>query len=245
MMKARFDTQGYVALRSFLDPAATGRLVAQVERYLRHVAPGVPPADVFYEQRDAPGTLKQMTRMHQHDAYFASLLGEGPFAGLARELLGTAEVPKNLQYFNKPPGASAPTPPHQDGFYFMLEPNHALTIWLALDPVDETNGCVRYVPGSHRNGLRPHGRTEVLGFSQGILDYGDADRTAEICMPAVPGDLLAHHSLTIHRADHNRSPHPRRSLGFIYYSAEAREDSAAHAAYQKTLAEQLAQAGRI
>ena len=63
---------------------------------------------------------------------------------------------------------------------------------------------------------------------------------------AGPGDLLAHDAMTIHRADANSSSdRPRRALGFIYYSERAREDGAAHAAYQKKLAEELAAEGRI
>ena len=48
------------------------------------------------------------------------------------------------------------------------EPNHALTLWLALDRVDEENGCVRDLPGSHAQGMRPHRSSGILGFSQGI-----------------------------------------------------------------------------
>jgi phytanoyl-CoA hydroxylase len=242
-----FDDSGYVALRAFLAPEELAGLRSELDRYIREIAPHAPPTDIFYEDRRNPATLKQMTRMFEHDAWFAGLLERGPFPALAAELLGTPAVPKNLQYFNKPPGlgASTPTPPHQDGFYFMLEPNHALTFWLALDPVDEANGCVRYIPGSHRLGMRAHARTGVLGFSQGIADYGDGDRASEIPMPAAPGDLLAHHSLTIHSAGANRSTVPRRSLGFIYYSSEAREDTAGHAAYQQALAESLRRQGRI
>ena len=105
-------------------------------------------------------------------------------------------------------------------------------MWLALDPVDESNGCMRYLPGSHRR-LRPHARTEVLGFSQGITDYCDADRAVEVPMVAEPGDLLVHHSLTIHRANGNRSDRHRRSLGLIYYAARARQDQQRLATYQR------------
>jgi phytanoyl-CoA hydroxylase len=156
-------------------------------------------------------------------------------------------VGKNLQYFNKPPGVGQPTPAHQDGYYFKLDPPEALTMWLALDDVDEENGCVRYVRASHRRGMRPHARTNVLGFSQGITDYGTVDDMAgEIAFPAKPGDLLAHHALTIHRADGNRSAtRSRRSLGFIYYAARAREDQVVVDAYQAQLRSELTAAGKI
>jgi len=61
-----------------------------------------------------------------------------------------------MQWFNKPAKMGTETPPHQDGFYFMLEPNHAVTMWLALDVADAENGCMRYIPRSHLGGIRPH-----------------------------------------------------------------------------------------
>lgn len=244
-MKQQFDAQGFVALPAFVSASEIEHMQRELDRYVRDVAPGLPSSDAFYETKGDAATLKQMMRMPKHDAYFAELLERSRFAELAAELLGTAAVPKDLQYFNKPPTASAATPPHQDGFYFMLEPNHALTMWLALDHVDQANGCVRYVPGSHRRGMRPHARTGVLGFSQGITDFGEQDREMEVAMMASPGDLLVHHSLTIHRADANRSARPRRSLGLVYYSADALQDAAAHAEYQRRLAEDLTRTGRI
>src|SRR5690606_9983238 len=100
-----------------------------------------------------------------------------------------------------------------------------LTMWLALDHVDQENGCVSYVKGSHLRGLREHASSGVLGFSQQMTDFGrPEDLENEVAMPARPGDLLVHHALTIHRADGNRSTdRKRRSMGFIYYAASARE----------------------
>ena len=47
----------------------------------------------------------------------------------------------------------------------MLEPNEALTFWIPMDVVDESNGCIRYVRGSHKRGMRPHGKTATLGLA--------------------------------------------------------------------------------
>ena len=60
------------------------------------------------------------------------------------------------------------------------------------------------------------------------------------------GDLVAHHAMTIHRADANRAPdRPRRALGLIYYGVSAREHHEEHEAYQRRLAAEMKQAGRI
>ena len=129
----------------------------------------------------------------------------------------------------------------------MLDPCEALTMWFAIDDVDEKNGCVRYVKGSHQMGMREHSRTQTLGFSQRIANYPtDGDLESEVAVAAQPGDLLVHHAMTIHRADGNQSLNrSRRALGFIYYSARAQENIAAHAAYQRKLTEELKSAGKI
>lgn len=238
---------GYVMLRGFLHPEQMDALLVQVDRFVAEVVPGMPSEHVFYEDKDDPSTLKQLQHMGQYDEWFGDLFRDGPFRQLAECLLSGPVVPKNLQYFNKPPGVGKPTPPHQDGFYFKLDPCEALTMWLALEEVDEETGCVRYVRGSHVKGMRPHGRTQTLGFSQGITDYPkEEDVAEELAFPAGPGDLLAHHALTIHRADGNRSTNrTRRALGFIYYSERAREDRAAHQAYQRQLEAELKARGKI
>jgi len=246
-MNADFNEQGFVALPGFLNGQELAKVRANLDRFIREVVPGMPKEHVFYEDKDDPTSLKQLQKLADNDPFFRELMFGGRFEQLARDLLRDEVVGVNLQYFCKPPGIGKPTPPHQDGYYFMLDPCEAITMWLALDHVDEENGCVRYLPGSHRHGMRQHNRTSTLGFSQGIADYGrDGEAEDEVAIHAAPGDLLAHHALTIHRADGNHSPtRPRPALGLVYYAARAKEDKAAKAAYQQKLETDLAAQGKI
>lgn len=247
LLKQAFAADGFVALPNFLSGEALAELIENVERFVSDVVPSLADHHVFYENKDDPATLKQVQQMGDHDEWFGNLFTSGRFRAVAELLLDGPVAPKNLQYFNKPPGIGRPTPPHQDGFYFMLDPCEAVTMWFALDVADKENGCVRYVKGSHRRGMREHTRTETLGFSQGITEFpADLDRVNEVAMVAQPGDLLVHDALTIHHADANRSgSRPRRALGFIYYSERAREDIEAHDRYQRTLTADLKTAGKI
>ena len=239
-----FERNGYVLMPSFLSGEEVEECLQNLQRYIAEVVPGLGPEEAFYEDRDKPDTLKQLQSMHIHDRWCGDFF-RGRLSQLAQELLGTEVIGKNMQFFNKPPGTGKPTPPHQDGFYFKLDPPLAITMWLALDPADRENGCVRYVKASHRKGMRPHALTNTLGFSQGISDFGNReDEANEVALTAAPGDLLAHHALTVHRAEANRSPERgRRALGFIFYSVEATEDGAAAVEYRRQLASQ--QKGRI
>lgn len=237
--RQQFERDGFVSIPGFLNADEISACNQKLERFIKEAAPNLPPEHVFYENKDDPSTLKQLQSLHQHDEWFSTLMNGNPRL-LAETLLGSEVTAENMQFFNKPPGIGQPTPPHQDGYYFKLDPPHALTMWMALEEVDEENGCVRYVRGSHLKGLRPHGQTGTLGFSQGMIDFGtEEDHAHEEMMPAHPGDLLAHHALTIHRADGNSSStRTRRALGFIFYSVNAKEDVAAREAYRKELAAQ-------
>ena len=240
-----FKEDGFVAVPQFCNSVELSSIESALTHFIDNKISHLPQEEVFYEDKANPESLKQIQRLHEHDEFFAAFF-EGKPRQLAEELLNESVVRKNMQYFNKPPGIGKATPAHQDGQYFMLEPCHALTMWMALDPVDEGNGCVRYLRGSHRDGLRPHGRTNTLGFSQGIVDFGKEESREEVPCPAQPGDLLAHHALTIHHADANLSPtRSRRALGFIFYGESAREDMDAHEEYQRSLAEELKVSGKI
>jgi len=246
-MKERFEGDGYVVLRKVLNAEELSAVRSELDRVIREVIPAMPREHVYHEDKSRPDTLKQLQMLHTHDRYFHDLFLGGRFERLAETLLGDKVVGKNLQYFSKPPGTGQPTPPHQDGYYFKLTPCEALTMWLALDDVDDNNGCVRYVRGSHRRGMRSHQQSNVLGFSQAITDYGlPEDLQNEVDMPGSLGDLLVHHALTIHSAGGNRSvARSRRSLGFIYFAGRSRPDEAAIHAYQERLNENLSASGKI
>jgi phytanoyl-CoA hydroxylase len=240
-----FNKDGFVAVPQFCNPAELSSIESALARFIDEKASRLPDEEVFYEDKSKPESLKQIQSMHEHDDFFGSFMNSSP-KRLAEELLGEPVVGKNLQYFNKPPGIGQATPAHQDGHYFMLQPCHAVTMWMALDPVDEENGCVRYLRGSHLDGMRSHERTQTLGFSQAIMDFGKKEIREEVPCPANPGDLLAHHALTVHRADANLSPtRSRRALGFIFYGESAREDKLAHESYQKNLAVEMSAQGKI
>lgn len=244
-LKPEFDADGYVAVPGFLDSGEVAELQNETERFIREKVQSLPEEAVYYEDKSDHATLKQVQRLHEHDGYYGSLANSKKVVGLAEELLGGPVTIQNMQYFNKFPRIGKATPPHQDGYYFMIKPQEAVTMWLSLDHADASNGAVRYVPGSNRKGMRPHVATGTLGFSQGISNWSDEDEAASVQMVASPGDILVHHSLTIHLANNNDSDRDRRSVGFIFYRADVEVDEEAHATYQQSLHESLKKQGRL
>ena len=238
-----FHEHGFVIVRQFLSADELTELTTNLDRYIRDVVPNLPDADAFYQDRGRPETLKQMQHMDV-DPYFRDYQKHPKWCALAESLLGEPARAEPPEWFNKPPGTNHVTPPHQDNFYFCLEPPQVLTIWLALDKVDAENGCLRYVDGSHRRGFRSHSRSKILGFSQGISDYTAEDFTREVAILLAPGDAVVHHGMMIHRADANLSAaRHRRSFALVFKGESCRRDEAAFARYQAAARKQHEELG--
>ena len=234
--KAQFERDGYVVVRQFLPDDEFAQLRDNLDRYVREVVPALPDADAFYQDRDDPETLKQLQHIEQRDSFFSGYRTSPRWVALAEALLGETAEANGPEWFNKPPGTEHATPPHQDNYFFCLSPPNVVTLWLALDDVDEENGCLRYVTGSRHHGIRAHGPTSVLGFSQGITDYGPDDARLEAAVSLQAGDLVAHHGETIHRADANRSStRQRRAFAMVFRGVSCRRDETAFARYTESL----------
>lgn len=243
-----FNLNGYVSIPGFFNAEELAEIKTNKLRFIEDVVPSMPDSEVYYEDSSDKTTLKQLQNMWQHDSFFGGMMGGGSkLTTLSEVCLNEGVVPRNMQYFNKHAGGGQPTPPHQDGYFFHLKPNHAITIWFALEDVEPEQGCVNYVQGSHKYGMRAHAASGVLGFSQSIQDFGiPFDQENAIAFPCKAGHLIAHHSLTIHWADGNMSADKsRQAMGAIYYGESAQEDVAAKKAYQARLDSQLAADGKI
>lgn len=241
--KASYDELGFTVIRQFLDAAELEQLRQNVARYVQDIVPTLSDSEAFYQDRSRAETLKQLNRMGR-DPFFHQLMQHPKWVALAQALVGERVTADQPEWFNKPPGTNHVTPPHQDNYYFCLTPSNVATIWVALDDVDAENGCLRYVAGSHLDGFRKHSKSKVLGFSQGIDDYSHEDFAREVAAPLRAGDAVAHHGMTIHRADANLSPaRHRRSLAIVYRGQSCRRDEAAYARYLASARDQHQELG--
>jgi len=236
--KQSYDQQGFVIVRRLLGDADFAELRENLDRYVHEVVPNLPDADAFYHDRARPETLKQLQRMGC-DPFFRDYVRHPKWMALAQALVSEPANSDQAEWFNKPPGTNHVTPPHQDNYYFCLVPSNVVTIWMALDDVDAENGCLRYVSGSHQRGYRTHAKSKILGFSQGIIDYTPDDFTREVAILLQPGDVVAHHGMTIHRADANISAtRHRRSFAMVFKGVSCQRDEAAYARYLTSAKEQ-------
>tara|TARA_Y100001970_G_scaffold276552_1_gene379397 strand:- start:539 stop:1366 length:828 start_codon:yes stop_codon:yes gene_type:complete len=106
---------------------------------------------------------------------------------------------------------------HQDAKYIGLEPHNWVTVWLAVTDANEHNGCMRMLPGSHKENLKIHEQkfdeNNLLTRGQTITDVS-LDKTEPIILEA--GQVSLHHPLVVHGSGLNQSSD--RRIGFVIQS---------------------------
>jgi len=114
---------------------------------------------------------------------------------------------------------------HQDATYWGLEPPQAVTAWYAIDDSDQENGCMRVIPGSHREGLRAHGKSKregnLLSINQELTASPDEEQAAvDLILKA--GEISLHDGTLIHGSLPNRSTRRRCGLTIRYVAPAVR-----------------------
>jgi hypothetical protein len=136
---------------------------------------------------------------------------------MVEQLIGPDIILWASQIFAKPPAIGREVPWHQDGHYWPLRPLAAMTVWIALDDSTPENGCMRYIPGSHRSGILSHHLDERrdVALSQEIQStLFDESLAKDDALQA--GQLSLHDAFLIHGSRPNQSTKRRAGLTFRY-----------------------------
>lgn len=239
ILQQDFEKNGFLHIKEFMSSDEMDDMEESVNRFIRDIAPGLPKSIVMYADFADLASLKQIECLEMHDPYFANLSKKGKITDLAKNLLKDDVISRGVHYFSKPPGLSKSTPPHQDGYYFCITPNEAVTVWIPLDDMDEQNGAITYIAESHKKGVISHDASFVLGFSQGLASENPTEFGREVVCPVKRGDCLVHHSLMIHSAGANTSNNrQRRAVSSVYYAKRARVDPELQRRYKESVQRQ-------
>ncbi len=114
---------------------------------------------------------------------------------------------------NKPAGQGTVLPWHQDGgAVWALDRDPLVTVWVALDPATQANGCLQVIPGSHRLGLLSTYGSTVQ--PEDVERHCPAERVRHL--EVEEGHAVLLHNWLIHRSGVNPTPAPRRAFTVCY-----------------------------
>ncbi|MCU0454573.1 MAG: phytanoyl-CoA dioxygenase family protein [Bacteroidetes bacterium] len=216
--RVHFRRDGFILLRNVLDAAA-------VERYRRPIM-GV--VEDVARTRDTQGRISdysamftQVTNVWRLAEAAREFVFAERFARVAADLMGVKGVRLyHDQVLVKEPGGK-PTPWHQDQYYWPLDTDNTVTMWMPLVDVEPKMGTMTFVPGSHRD--TSFNRMEISDRSQRYFE--ELVRISGVVVPSFSlnaGDATFHAGWTLHSAHKNTSDRRREVMTVIYYADGAR-----------------------
>lgn len=218
---AFFHEQGYLkGIRVLTDEQ-----IDVLRRELADLAdPKHPGHDLFYEFHSNESTDPNKVLFHALGHWritpgFHDLLWNPALLMPASQLLGGSVRFWHDQLFCKPAKHGGVVAWHQDYSYWTrTQPMAHLTCWIALDDSTVENGCLRYVPGSHRWPLLP--MPALAGDMEGLRAVLNDDQVKqfdnEVLVEVKAGECAFHHPLLVHGSKENLSERSRRAAVMNY-----------------------------
>jgi len=138
---------------------------------------------------------------------------------VVRQLLGPDAEPTGTHAIFKPAKHGATTPWHQDEAYWGPDWEYrSMSVWVPLQDVDEENGCMQFIPGTHKQDILPHqpigNDPRVHGLE--VAPEAEIDLSHAVICPLEAGGATFHPSRTLHFTAANASERPRRALIMMF-----------------------------
>lgn len=136
---------------------------------------------------------------------------------VVRQLLGDDMEAEGDHAIFKPARHGAPTPWHQDEAYWNPDMEYrSVSVWMPLQDVDEENGCMQFIPGSHELEIAEHQSIGNDPRIHGLEVLADVDTSAPAICPLPAGGATFHPSRTLHYTAPNGSDRPRRAYIMMF-----------------------------
>jgi len=163
---------------------------------------------------------RKLIEPFREDREFRKFVLSPRLSAIVAQLIGKPALLATDQIFMKPPRFGSAKPYHQDNAYFSCQPaDDVVTAWIALDDVDESNGCLRYIDGSHRDPPLEH--VPIPGEPHNKSPRPEQiDLSRESIAPVGKGGVVFHHSNTLHTSHRNESDRWRRGYATHWVSGD-------------------------
>lgn len=229
---ATFDRDGFVRGPIVLAGERLTEAREAVERIVSGRCERESELLMIRRDREGPSAQVHVVGAWRGESALRDLAFDPVIVGLVCRLLGTPRVRLfRDQLFVKAPRSTSTVPWHQDySDWTHTAPASHLTCWVALDDATAANGCLAYVPGSHRGPLLPKiTRADDMDSAFARLPPPMRASFAPRTVPVPAGGCVLHHCLTVHGSMGNDTAAPRRAMAITYMHPDTRSTSAERA----------------
>lgn len=221
----QFHRDGFLNGGQVLTDTEVSVLQAEVDRVIEDRDDPDSPQPVLLRNLsgDEAAPVWQIVNIWQASRPFRELIAHPAVtAGLA-QLTNATELRiwhDQIQY--KPAEIGGVNMWHQDApLWPIIAPMTEVTAWIALDDVDEDNGCMSMVPGSHQWGNHIDFLRQLPNY-EAMPDSYQGYMVKIVRCPVKKGEVHFHHALTWHGSHANTSGRPRRAIALHYMTQETR-----------------------
>lgn len=217
---AQFQTQGYLALNSLVALEEIARMRTMYDALFEAKA-GRDVGDHFdlagADEEGTPAVLQQILNPSRYAPAFGELACVQSALRIATQLLGPETEAQGNHAILKPAGMGAATPWHQDEAYWNPELQYnALSVWIPLQDATLENGCMHFIPGSHRGDVVDHHPINHDPRVHGLEVENAPDESRAVACPLPAGGATFHLARTFHYAGENKTDQPRRAYIMMF-----------------------------
>jgi len=211
-----YNEHGYLAGIRVLNEDQLGVLRRELAEL---VDPAHPGHELFYEFNANESADPDQILFHALGAWritpgLHDLLWHPAFVVPAAQLLDGPVRFWHDQIFYKPAHHGGVVIWHQDYSYWTRTvPLAHVSCWMGLDDSMRANGCLHYVPGSHRWQLLP--RASFANRMDAILDWlapAQREEFKPVAIELKAGECSFHHPMMVHGSYANETARPRRAV---------------------------------
>ena len=156
---------------------------------------------------------------------FMRLATEPTLLDIVEDLIGPDILLWSSQILCKPGRIGMEVAWHQDGHFLPMRPLEACTVWIAIDDATPENGCMKFIPGSHKGGTLSHihDDRESVVF-QDTLDTSTFNESEAVYDALEAGQFSIHDVHLVHGSAANTSGNRRAAITLRYMPATAHWD---------------------
>jgi hypothetical protein len=176
-----------------------------------------------------PGeTSKDIREWHEASTYLYEIAMHPRILDLVEGILGKNFYMWASSFFIKEPHTNSTVGWHQDAYYWPMTPHNSVTVWLAFDDVDEVNGGMKLLPGSHRGGIIKHKKSLTTSsvLTLELADGSDFSADNAIQFRLKAGECSLHDDRAIHGSPANPRDRRRAGLTVRYSGTNVKNDLA-------------------
>lgn len=219
-----YDENGYLVVPGVLGAEEVAEL-KDVTKGFVEAARKVSVHNDIYDLEDSHSAgeprVRRIKTPHLHHEVYRRMVDHPNILSILKRLWGPS-IRFDVSKLNlKAAGYGAPVEWHQDWAFYPHTNDDLCAIGIMIDDVDETNGPLMVIPGSHKGPILDHHADE--GYFCGAIDprRGEVDFGEAVKLTGTAGSVTIHHARTLHGSATNTSGKPRRLLLHQYRAADA------------------------